>query len=172
MDDDAHESTAALDSERMRALAAWTMLSMKTESPNPFGCDIVHSQTGERLMRAMNAVAAENDPSAHAEVRTMRLACAKLKSPSLAGYTLYTTCEPCPMCMSDALWASVDRVVYGATIADANRFCKQIQIPATEVARRSDMVCVVQGPVEREACLELFTNPTMQAAFATWTSRK
>ena len=102
---------AAFDGERMRDLAAWTALSLATKDPNPFGCEIVHSATGERLMRGLNAVSAENDPSSHAEVRTMRLACAKLKSPSLKGYTLYTTCEPCPMCMSDALWAGVDRVV-------------------------------------------------------------
>jgi len=162
---------AAFDSERMRDLAKFTALSLDT-APNPFGCEIVNTKTGERLMRAMNAVGAESDPSAHAEVRTMRLACAKLKSPSLAGYTLYTTCEPCPMCMADALWAGVDRVVYGATIADANRFCRQIQIPATEVAKRSDMVCVVDGPLEREVCLAIFEDPRMQKAFASWTSKK
>ncbi len=162
---------AAFDSERMRDLAKYTSGFLST-APNPFGCEIVNTKTGERLMRAMNAVGAENDPSAHAEVRTMRLACAKLGSPSLAGYTLYTTCEPCPMCMSCALWAGVDRVVYGATIADANRFCLQIQIPATEVAKRSDMVCDVVGPVERDVCVAIFEDPRMQAAFATWTSRK
>ncbi len=163
---------AAFDAERMRDLAAWTALSLETESPNPFGCEIVSSATGERLMRALNAVGTEHDPSAHAEVRTMRLACAKLKSASLKGYTLYTTCEPCPMCMSDALWAGVDRVVYGATIADANRFCRQIQIPAAEVAKRSDMVCIVDGPVEQAVCLAIFEHPKMQAAFKSWTSKK
>jgi len=162
---------AAFDGERMRDLAAWTSLSLATE-PNPFGCEIVSSATGELLMRAMNAVSAENDPSSHAEVRTMRLACAKLKSPSLKGYTLYTTCEPCPMCMSDALWAGVDRVVYGATIADANRFTRQIRIPATEVAQRSDMVCEVKGPVEQAACVAIFEDPRMQAAFKLWSSNK
>jgi len=163
---------AAFDAERMRDLAAWTALTLETEGPNPFGCEIVSSETGERLMRALNAVGQEHDPSAHAEVRTMRLACAMLKSPSLKGYTLYTTCEPCPMCMSDALWAGVDRVVYGATIADANRFCRQIQISAAEVAKRSDMVCIVDGPVEQAVCLAIFEHPKMQAAFKSWTSRK
>jgi tRNA(Arg) A34 adenosine deaminase TadA len=161
-----------LDRQRMRALAAWTMLTMQTASPVPFGAEIFDSKSGTSLMRALNAVGAENDPSSHAEVRTIRLACQRLKSPSLAGYTLYTTCEPCPMCMSDCLWAGLDRVVYGATIADANRFCKQIQIPAAEVAERSDMVCEVVGPVEQAACLELFTNPAMERAFLSWTSRK
>ena len=161
-----------VDKERMRSIAAWTARTLETPNPVPFGADILHTTTGERLMRALNAVGKENDPSAHAEVRTMRLACKKLKSPSLAGYTLYTTCEPCPMCMSDALWAGIDRVVYGATIADANRFCKQIRIPATEVAERSDIKCVVVGPVEQAACVAIFEHPNMQKAFKLWSSRK
>jgi tRNA(Arg) A34 adenosine deaminase TadA len=163
---------AALDAERMRSLAAWTAKTLETERPVPFGAEIVESKTGERLMRAHNAVAKEFDPSSHAEVRTVRLACKKLKGFSLKGYTMYTTCEPCPMCMANALWAGLDRVVFGATIEDANRFCRQIQIPAVEVERRSDMRCEVIGPVEREVCLTLFTHPNMQRAFRTWSSRK
>jgi tRNA(Arg) A34 adenosine deaminase TadA len=163
---------ARLDSDggRMRALAAWTALTLETLSPVPFGAEIVHSKSGESLMRASNAVGQEHDPSAHAEVRTIRLACKKLNSYSLKDYTLYTTCEPCPMCMACALWARLDRVVYGATIADAARFCHQILIPATEVAKRSDMTCIVEGPVERDLCFALFTNPKMQNTFKGWKS--
>jgi tRNA(Arg) A34 adenosine deaminase TadA len=163
---------SAADEAHLAALVKFTALSFKTPSPVPFGCLIVHSETGETLMRARNAVAVENDPSAHAEVRTIRLACKKLKSISLSGYTLYTTCEPCPMCMANALWAGVDRVVYGATIEDANRYCRQIRIPALEVAQRSDMECVVVGPILRDLCNTLFSDPRMQEAFATWATRK
>ena len=166
------EAQRVLDAERMVLLAEWTAQTLETASPVPFGALIVNSRTGELLMRAHNAVAPEHDPSSHAEVRCIRLACKKLEGFSLAGYTLYTTCEPCPMCMACALWAGLDRVVYGATIADANTFCRQIQIPAAEVAARSDMTCVVDGPVEREACVALFTHPNMQRAFATWSSKR
>ena len=76
------------------------------------------------------------------------------------------------MCMANALWAKLDRVVYGATIADANRHCLQILVPAKELARRSDMTCVVQGPVLRELCYTLFTHPNMLKAFRNWSSRK
>ena len=69
------------------------------------------------------------------------------------------------MCMANALWARLDRVVFGATIADANRYCLQIHIAAKEVARRADMACVVEGPVLRELCNTLFTHPNMQKAF-------
>ena len=163
---------AALDAERMRSLAHRTARTLDTASPVPFGADILDTKTGVRLMRATNAVAKENDPSAHAEVRTVRLACKKLKRASLKGYTLYTTCEPCPMCMANALWAGLDRVVYGATIADASRFCNQIFIPATEVATRTDLRCEVTGPIENELCLTLFTHPNMQRAFKTWRTKR
>ena len=163
---------AALDEERIAALAAFTARSLATERPVPFGASIVHSRSGEVLLRALNAVAREFDPSSHAEVRAIRLATKKLKSISLAGYTLYTTCEPCPMCMSTALWAGLDRVVYGATIEDANRHCRQIHIAATEVAERSDMRCQVDGPVLREQCYALFTHPNMLRAFRSWSTRK
>jgi tRNA(adenine34) deaminase len=164
--------TTAADEAHLTALVAYTARSFETAHPVCFGALIVDSKSGETLMRGRNAVARENDPSAHAEVRTVRLACKKRKSFSLAGYTLYSTCEPCPMCMANALWAGLDRVVFGATIEDANQFCRQIQIPATEVAERSDMQCIVNGPVLRELCNTLFTDPRMQAAFATWGTRK
>jgi tRNA(adenine34) deaminase len=161
-----------LDEERMREVFKFTALTLTSSHPSPFGALIVHSKSGKRLMRATNAVMRENDPSSHAEVRCVRLACKKLKSASLAGYTLYSTCEPCPMCMANALWARLDRVVYGATIADANRHCLQIQIAAKEVARRSDMPCPVAGPALRELCNQLFEHPNMQKAFRSWSTRR
>jgi tRNA(Arg) A34 adenosine deaminase TadA len=162
----------ALDQERMASLAAFTARSMLTENPRPFGALIVHTRTGKSLVRALNAVRQRCDPSAHAEMQAIRLGTRRVERISLAGYTLYTTCEPCPMCMSTALWARLDRVVYGATIADANRHCNQIQIPATEVASRSDMRCVVDGPILRDQCYALFTHPRMLRAFKLWSTRK
>lgn len=164
-------SVTPLDEKRLRELVRFTARTLETAYPAPFGALIVNTKSGERLMRATNAVLRENDPSSHAEVRTVRLACKKLKSTSLAGYTMYSTCEPCPMCMANALWARLDRVVFGATISDANRYCRQIQIPAKEVAKRSDMQCVVEGPVLRDLCNTLFTYPNMQKAFRTWSTR-
>jgi tRNA(Arg) A34 adenosine deaminase TadA len=70
--------------------------------------------------------------------------------------------------MGCILWAGVDRMVYGATIADAARFGHQIMIPSAEVARRTDIKCIVDGPVERAACVALFTNPAMQKAYEKW----
>jgi tRNA(Arg) A34 adenosine deaminase TadA len=156
----------------MTALTAFTARSMLTAHPRPFGASIIHTKSGKLLLRALNAVAQEFDPSSHAEVRAIRKATKQLKQLSLAGYTLYTSCEPCPMCMSAALWAGLDRIVYGATIEDANRHCNQIRIPAREVAARSDMTCVVDGPVLRDECYALFTHPQMLRAFRLWSTRK
>ncbi len=162
----------ALDEARMRDIYDFTARTLETKYPVPFGALIVGTRSGERLMRATNAVRRENDPSSHAEVRTVRLACKKLKRTNLAGFTMYSTCEPCPMCMANALWAGLDRMVFGATIADASRHCLQIHIPAKEVAQRADMRCVVEGPVLRELCHTLFTHPNMQKAFRQWSSGK
>ena len=164
----AADRVSAIDRERMRSVAAFTAETLSTDQPVPFGAEIVSTATGERLMRAVNRVGPDHDPSAHAETLTIRLACAKLATPSLKGYTLYTTCEPCPMCMACALWSGLDRLVFGATIADAARFVSQITIAAKEVARRTDLHCVVDGPVEREVCVKLFTDPRMQKPFAMW----
>jgi hypothetical protein len=74
--------------------------------------------------------------------------------------------------MANALWARLDRVVFGATIADANRYCLQIHLPAEELARRADMSCVVVGPVLRDLCNTLFAHPKMQRVFRTWSTGK
>ena len=161
-----------VDSARLRALAAYTRRSFGGAHPTPFGCDILRTDTGERLFRGRNAVAAESDPSAHAELRAVRRACRQRRTLSLRGHTLYTTCEPCPMCMGAILWAGVDRVVFGATIADAARHCSQIYVPAKTLATESDMACEVVGPVAREECYALFTDPVMAQAMELWRHKK
>lgn len=158
------------DEAFMAGLVKFTALSLETATPVPFGALIVETATGKPLMQGLNAVALENDPSSHAELRTVRKAARKLKMWSLKGYTMYSTCEPCAMCMANALWAGLDRVVYGARIKDANRHCRQIGIPAKEVARRSDMPCEVVGSVLRDECYALFTHPKMLKVFESWNS--
>jgi tRNA(adenine34) deaminase len=157
-----------LDESRMRELIRFTARTLQTSTPVPFGALIVNTRSGATIIRALNAVRQENDPSSHAELRAVRKAARKLRTPSLKGCTLYSTCEPCPMCMANALWAGLDRLVYGATIEDANRHCRQIRIPAAELVERSDMSTIVEGPFLREACYELFTHPNMLKTFATW----
>jgi tRNA(Arg) A34 adenosine deaminase TadA len=156
---------AARDQERMRELIRFTARRFSTPYPSPFGALIASSSSGKLLLLATNAVLRETDPSCHAELRAVRLAAKKLKRISLKGYTLYSTCEPCPMCMANALWAGIDRVVFGATIADASLYCPQIHISARAVARRADMRCRVDGPMLRALCRSLFVHPRVVKAF-------
>lgn len=83
----------------------------------PFGAVIVRN--GEVLATGTNRVTANNDPTAHAEVSAIREACAKVKNFKLEGATCYTSCEPCPMCLSALYWAGVERIIYGNTKDDA-----------------------------------------------------
>lgn len=78
----------------------------------PFGALIVTADG--RVFEAGNRVTLDNDPTAHAEVSAIRRACRELGTFELHGATLYTSCEPCPMCLASALWARVDRVVFAA----------------------------------------------------------
>jgi guanine deaminase len=76
---------------------------------------------GETLSTGVNRVTRDNDPTAHAEVVAIREACRILGSFSLDGCELFTSCEPCPLCLASALWARIDRVVYAADRDDAAR---------------------------------------------------
>ncbi|MGW7412557.1 nucleoside deaminase [Streptomyces sp. NPDC054863] len=83
----------------------------------PFGALV--AKDGEIVALGNNQVTANLDPTAHAEVSAMRAACQKLNTFSLEGCVLITSCEPCPMCLSSALWARVDRIVFAADRDDA-----------------------------------------------------
>jgi tRNA(Arg) A34 adenosine deaminase TadA len=85
----------------------------------PFGAVVV--MDGVIVAEGWNSVVPANDPTAHAEVMAIRNACRKLECFSLAGAELYTSCEPCPMCLSATYWARIDRVYYASTKDDAAR---------------------------------------------------
>ena len=85
----------------------------------PFGAVIVRN--GEVIAAAGNSVIIDNDPTAHAEVNAIRRACASTGSFKLDGCIVYSSCEPCPMCLSALYWAGVSRIYYGNTAADADR---------------------------------------------------
>ena len=83
----------------------------------PFGAIIV--KDGMVIARSANKVVQQNDPTAHAEVSAIRLACQELDTYSLAGCEIYTSCEPCPMCLGAIYWARIDKIYYANTKADA-----------------------------------------------------
>lgn len=85
----------------------------------PFGAVIVRD--GEILATGVNRVTANCDPTAHAEVQAIRAACSRVSDFKLTGATVYSSCEPCPMCLSALYWAGVRRLFYGNTKEDAKR---------------------------------------------------
>ena len=83
----------------------------------PFGCVIV--KNNHIIAEGVNQVTKTNDPTAHAEIVTIRNACNKLKDFNLKGAEMYTSCEPCPMCLSAIYWSHIDKIYYGNTRIDA-----------------------------------------------------
>ena len=93
--------------------------NVRTGRGGPFGAVVV--KDGKIISEGANCVTATNDPTAHAEVIAIREACKKLGAFELTGCEIYTSCEPCPMCLGAIYWARPDRVYYGNTAADAAR---------------------------------------------------
>ena len=83
----------------------------------PFGAVIV--KDGKILAEGANSVTSSNDPTAHAEILAIRAACKKLGTFERKGCEMYTSCEPCPMCLGAIYWARLDRVYFGNSAADA-----------------------------------------------------
>jgi guanine deaminase len=115
--DSHHDSgSGAEDTEFLRQAVALAVENVPAGG-GPFGAVIVREDAV--IGAGQNRVTRDNDPSAHAEIVAIREAGQALGDHSLEGATLYTSCEPCPMCMAAALWARVDRVVYAADRHDA-----------------------------------------------------
>ncbi|HEY8588593.1 MAG TPA: nucleoside deaminase [Naasia sp.] len=107
------------EDDRWLARAIDLALANVAEGSGPFGAVIVRD--GRLLAEGQNRVTRDLDPTAHAEVQAIRAACRAAGDFALTGATLYTSCEPCPLCLSAALWARLDRIVYAADRHDAAR---------------------------------------------------
>jgi len=146
--------------ERMMRLVKYTSSSLKTNFPSPFGSAIYELKTGLLICQAYDTVMRKCDPTDHAEVNAIRKATKKLQQLSLSGYILYSTCEPCPMCMSACIWAELDAVVFGAsTMEDANVYWPQASdLSPQELVSHMlrEQKCIVIPHVERARCQELF----------------
>jgi tRNA(Arg) A34 adenosine deaminase TadA len=104
-----------------RAIANSRKAGVQYKTGGAFGAVIV-SPEGDVLADGINHVVAENDPTWHAEMHAIRQACALLKKPKLEGCILYTSSEPCPMCLATSYWAGLDGIIYGATVADSKQY--------------------------------------------------
>ena len=121
----------------MKAAVKVALKGMNNNEGGPFGCVVV--KDGEIIGRGNNKVTSTNDPTAHAEVNAIREAWKNLNSFQLEGCEIYTTCEPCPMCLGAIYWARPDKVYFGSNQIDAANIgfddafiYKEIQLPYDE----------------------------------------
>jgi len=105
--------------EFLRRAIALATGNVTSGAGGPFGAVIVHA--GRIVGEGVNTVTASNDPTAHGEMNAIRAAAKALGTFTLAGCELYTSCEPCPMCLAAAYWARLEAIYYGACAADAAR---------------------------------------------------
>ena len=103
----------------MKEAIRLSLAKMRENCGGPFGAVVVRN--GKIIGRGWNQVTSTNDPTAHAEVIAIRAACKKLKTFQLADCELYTSCEPCPMCLSAIYWARFKKIYYANTRKDAAR---------------------------------------------------
>lgn len=105
------------DQQYIREAIELATAGMQRGDGGPFGCVIV--KDGHIIGRGNNKVTSTNDPTAHAEIVAIREACRELNDFQLTGCVLYTSCEPCPMCLGAIYWARPDRIVFAGTRQDA-----------------------------------------------------
>ena len=127
---------------------------MQRKAGGPFGAVIV--KDGVVVGEGSNCVTSKNDPTAHAEIQAIRFACEKLGTFSLDGTTLYTTCEPCPMCYAAIFWARVDKVIYASDRKGAARAGFDDNALWEDVARPWDKRQLASSKVPDTAANTLF----------------
>lgn len=120
----------------------------------PFGAVIV--KEGQIIGRGENRVTSENDPTAHAEMVAIRDACQRLGAFHLSGCELYTTCEPCPMCLAAIYWARLDRYFFGCTAADAAEIEFADEFIRRELSLPPDVRAIPAIGRMRSECLAVF----------------
>jgi tRNA(Arg) A34 adenosine deaminase TadA len=111
--------STAPNPEFLRRAIALAIQNVDIGAGGPFAAVVVRD--GKIVGEGVNTVTAGNDPTAHGEVNAIRAACAALCTFSLAGCELYTSCQPCPMCLAACYWARLDAIYYGASAGDAAR---------------------------------------------------
>ena len=143
--------------QRAIALATENVLS---GAGGPFGAVVVRN--GQIIATGVNLVTSTNDPTAHAEMMAIRAACKALGDFRLAGCVVYTSCEPCPMCLAALYWSRCDAIFYGNSAADASAAGFDDSLLYAEVSRPIDQRRI---PMER-----LLANQAMES-FNTWRAR-
>ena len=120
----------------------------------PFGSVVV--QDNKIISEGSNKVTSLNDPTAHAEIVAIRNACQKLGTFNLSGCEIYTTCEPCPMCLSAIYWARIDKIYYANTREDAKNIDFDDSFIYFEIAKKINERKIKMIQMNRDEALEAF----------------
>ena len=144
-----------LDEPRFMRLAIDKARAGIAAGQSPFGACVVR---GDAVVSCEhNVVWRSTDITAHAEVHAIRAACAKLRAIDLSGCTIYSTCEPCPMCFGACHWAHLARIVYGASIADAAAIgFHELSIPNDLMKKLGGSPLEIAGGFMAAECVALF----------------
>jgi guanine deaminase len=153
-------ASEALDRLFMQHAIDLSMKKMLDGAGGPFGAVIV--KDGVILSEGWNEVTSTHDPSAHAEVVAIRRACAALSSHELTGATLYTSCEPCPMCLATSYWARLSRIVFANQRDDAARIGFDDALLYAEIPKALH---------ERLIPIEHLAGTNAHQAFDAWTAK-
>ncbi len=140
--------------EIMREVIKLSRSQMHAGSGGPFGAIVVLD--GQVIGKGWNQVTSTNDPTAHAEVVAIRDACRNTKSFSLKGAILYTSCEPCPMCLAATYWSRIDKIYYANTRQDAATIGFDDEFFYQELEKAIEDRVVPMEQIERDQALIVF----------------
>ncbi len=133
---------------------------MDNNAGGPFGTVIV--KDGKVIAKACNKVTSSNDPTAHAEIVAIREACKELDTFQLEGCTVYTSCEPCPMCLGAIYWARPDRVIYACDRHDAAKISFDDQFIYDEIDQNISDRKITFDQILRDEAISLFKKWTLK----------
>lgn len=138
----------------MRMAIALSQKNVQEGTGGPFGAVIV--KDGKIIAQCANSVTSSVDPTAHAEVSAIRLAAKTLQSFDLSGCTIYTSCEPCPMCLGAIYWARISKIYYAGTRNDAEEIGFDDKLIYDELSLPSDKRQLPSVQILRDESLEVF----------------
>jgi tRNA(Arg) A34 adenosine deaminase TadA len=154
-----HEKIIRIDFAAYMSLAIREAHLSKSEGNKGYGAAVVYDR--QIIGQAHDTAITEHDPSLHAEMNAIRQAVKAKGDTDLCGAILFSTCEPCPMCASLAVWANLTTLVYGISIEETAQLGRsRIQISANEIIARSPCFLEVIGNVLHDECKKLMEKPS------------
>lgn len=143
------------DMEFMKRAIELSKKNVESLKGGPFGAIVVYNN--QIIGEGTNLVTCINDPTAHAEVEAIRAACKNIGNFDLSGATIYTSCEPCPMCLSAIYWARIDKIYYANTRADAAKIKFDDDLIYNEIPKDPSSRSIPAQQILRTEAQQVFT---------------